>query len=66
MKIHEMYLVEKNKWGRLLKNGVSIEPHEEKTAKFLIRLGLNIDLIRPNNTPKMNNPDFLMSGTIWE
>ena len=66
MKIIELYQVKKNKRGVFHKNGVKLEPHEEKTARFLVLYGFNIEAIRPVNTPKVKNPDILMSGTIWE
>lgn len=66
MKINELQQVPKNKRGKLHKNGVKIEPHEESTARFLTKYGFVVDVIRPVNTPKMHNPDFLISGVIWE
>ena len=66
MKIIELYQVSKNRRGSFRKNGVRLEPHEEKTAKFLTLYGFNIEVICPNNTPKTKSPDILMSGTIWE
>ena len=29
-------------------------------------MGFTIDVIRPMNTPKVHNSDFLMNGGIWE
>ena len=66
MKITELKQVPKDKRGSYLKNGVSLEPHEEKTAEYIIKYGFNIDVMRPMNTPKMHNPDFLIDGTTWE
>ena len=43
-----------------------MEPHEENTAEYLTLYGFSIEAIRPVNTPKVHNPDFLISGTIWE
>ena len=43
-----------------------MEPHEEKTAKFLTLYGFNVEAIKPMNTPKVHNADILMNGTIWE
>lgn len=57
--------VEESSWV-FRNNGVRLEPHEENTAKFLVLYGFNIEAIRPMNTPKLNNPDILMNGTIWE
>ena len=64
MKIIELQQVPKNRRGELHKNGVKIEPHEESTAKFLIKYGFVINVIRPVNTPKVHNPDFLINGAI--
>lgn len=66
MKIIELKKVPKNKIGKLNKNGVELEPHEENTAELLTLYGFNIEAIRPSNTPNIKNPDILMSGTIWE
>ena len=66
MKIIELQQVPKNRRGKLYKNGVKIEPHEESTARFLTKYGFIIDVIRPVNTPKVHNPDFLINGVIWE
>ena len=66
MKIIELYPIPRNKRGTFHKNGIRLEPHEEKTAKLLTLYGFNIEIIKPINTPKMNNPDILLSGTIWE
>lgn len=66
MKITELAQLPKNKWGKFLKNGVKLEPHEEKTAKYLVKYGFIVDVIRPMNTPKVHNPDFLIGGAIWE
>ena len=66
MKIAELKRVSKNKIGKLNKNGIKLEPHEEDTANFLLLYGFTIDVIRPANTPKSKNPDFLISGAVWE
>lgn len=66
MKIIELEQVPKNKRGAFHRNGIKLEQHEVRTAKFLALYGFNIEVICPTNTPKINNPDILMSGTIWE
>ncbi|MBR6505924.1 hypothetical protein IKT18_03800 [Candidatus Saccharibacteria bacterium] len=66
MKITELSQVSITKIGHLYKNGVKIEPHEESTARFLLKYGFIIDVIKPQNTPKIHNPDFLINGVIWE
>ena len=62
----ELEKVPKDKVGRIEKNGIKLEDHEEKTIRFLLKYGFNIELIRPVSIPKMNNPDILVSGAIWE
>ena len=52
--------------GKIIPNGVILEPHEYKTVVFLTELGFNIELIKPTHTPKMKNPDLMMGGVIWE
>lgn len=66
MRIVEMKLVPKNKRGIFHKNSIKLEHYEEKTARLLTFYGFNVEVIRPTNTPKMNNPDILMTGTMWE
>ncbi|MBQ3470532.1 hypothetical protein IJH23_02380 [Candidatus Saccharibacteria bacterium] len=66
MKTIELKQVPKNRQGGFHKNGIRLEPHEERTAEFLTLYGFNIEVIRPMNTPEVHNPDILMSGTIWE
>ena len=66
MKITELRCVSKGKIGRYHKNGIKPEPHEEETAKLLVLYGFDIEIIKPMNTPKTKNPDFLINGSIWE
>ena len=66
MKIIELHQVPKNRRGSFHKNGIRLEPHEERTANYLTLYGFSIEVIRPMNTPKVHNPDILMSGMIWE
>ena len=66
MKITELKRVSKSKIGKYHKNGIKSELHEDKTAELLCRYGFNVELVIPANTPKSNNPDFFMLGTIWE
>ncbi len=42
------------------------EKHEYETAKFFADRGLVVTFIRPTNIEGQNNPDFEMSGKIWE
>lgn len=66
MKIIELHQVPKSRRGSFHKNGIRLEPHEERTADYLTLYGFSIEAIRPTNTPKVHNPDLLMGGTIWE
>lgn len=66
MKIIELHQVPKNRRGTFHRNSIRLEPHEERTVKLLTLYGFSIEVIKPVNTPKVNNPDILMSGTIWE
>ena len=54
------------RWGKLIRNGVRIQPHEEFAIEFLLERGFNIELIAPVNTPKNKNPDFLIDNVPWE
>lgn len=54
------------KRGKLIRNGVKIQPYEESSVDFLLSQGFNVELIIPVNTPKNKNPDFLINGVIWE
>ena len=64
MKVFE--LKKANKIGRLVLNGIYLEAHEMETVSLLRRYGFDIEMVRPNNTPKSDNPDMVMMGTIWE
>lgn len=66
MKIVELKKAKKEKVGHINLNGVKPEPQERRTIRLLSQYGFNIEVIRPTNTPKTNNPDILMLGTIWE
>ena len=52
--------------GKLTRNGVKLQPHEEATVEFLLNLGKNIELIPPSNTPHNKNGDIFMDSLIWE
>ncbi len=54
------------KRGKLIRNGVKIQPHEEFAIEFLLGRGFNVELIVPVNTPKNKNPDFLINNVPWE
>lgn len=66
MKTVELKPVPKEKTGRIIKNGVNLEPHEYETVFLLASLGFDIEFVRPSNIPHSNNPDLEMLGTFWE
>ena len=66
MKIVTLNEVSQQKVGKIVSNGVSLERHEYDTVLFLASHGFDIEFIRPRNEPKSANPDFLISGAIWE
>lgn len=66
MKIRELRPVPYDKIGRVKKNNVITEPHEDSTILFLTQFGFDIELIKPASTKKSNNPDVLIMGAVWE
>lgn len=66
VKIDEKKKPQNKKTGIIEWNDVRLEPHEEEIAKFLADYGLNIEVIKPTNTPKTKTPDFLINGVLWE
>ena len=52
--------------GKIIPNGVILEPHEYKTVVFFTELGYDVELIPEIDTPNVKNPDILMKGVIWE
>lgn len=66
MKIVELKRVPDDKVGRVVTNGVKLEPHEESTAVYLTQFGFNVEYLKPRNTYKTGSADFLISGAIWE
>lgn len=52
--------------GRVIKTRFDLEPHEERTIETLSNFGYDVETVVPSNTPKSQNPDILMMGTIWE
>ena len=52
--------------GVLITNGVILERHEMMTVNFLLRLGLNIELIPKSNKAGVRTPDLRMLGMEWE
>ena len=47
-------------------NGVCLETHEYDTIYYLASYGLDIEVIKPINTPRIHNADYLIKGLIWE
>ena len=66
MKITEICQASDDKIGRVKRNGVVTEPHEDSTILYLTQFGFDIELIKPTSTKNANNPDVLIMGTIWE
>ena len=66
MKFCEVKKVSKEKFGRIVTNGVELLSHEYKTVLSLTEYGFDIELVRPSSVPYSKNPDLLMGGTAWE
>ena len=66
MRILELEPVQKERYGRISKNGVDLKPHEDDTIIFLAEHGFNIEAIVPSYIPKNKNPDILVNGATWE
>jgi len=52
--------------GKLVTNGVILEPHEYETVMYFLKLGNDIELVPASHTPKMKRADFWMNGLEWE
>lgn len=65
-KIIELKPVPSEQFGKITKNGVKLEPHEESTIVFLSEHGLDVECLKKNHTPKSKNADIVIFGTIWE
>ena len=66
MKIIERKPVIADKVGRVIKNGVITEPHEDSTILYLTQFGIDVELLKPKNTPKIKNADIFIMGSVWE
>lgn len=66
MKIKELQKVSKHKIGRVDKNNIDIEPHEDSTILYLAQFGFDIEVVKPTNAYKAKSPDIFMMGAIWE
>ena len=56
----------RSKFGKIDTNGVELEEHEKETVAYFLKLGHDVELIKPTYTPKIRNPDIMMNGIIWE
>ncbi len=54
------------KMGKLVTNGVVLEPHEYETVVYFLKLKKNVELVLGSHTPKVPSPDFYMDKLIWE
>ena len=52
--------------GKIILNGIKLEPHELATLTFLSNLGEDIEIIPPTLTPHTKNADLIMNGLTWE
>ena len=66
MKVMELRRVPEDKIGRVNKNNVDIEPHEDSTILYLTQYGYNIEVVKPANTYKTSSADVFMMGAVWE
>ena len=46
--------------------GVKLEPHEEKTIDFFLKIGKNVEVLSQSNTKKQSSPDIEFDGLVWE
>lgn len=54
------------KRGSIIFNGITPEAHEYETLLFLVKKGLDIELIPPSHIPNKRTPDFRMNEECWE
>lgn len=59
-------LKQEYKVGRVVTNGVKLEPHEYETVLFLAGMGKDIELLQRSQTPNKKEADFCMDSLIWE
>lgn len=55
-----------SKRGNIIFNGITPEAHEYETLLFLIKRGIDIELIPPSHVPNRRTPDFKMDEEYWE
>lgn len=56
-----------NKEGKyIIPLGVRPEDHEYETADVFLKLGKDVEFIRPNRTKGSKTPDVKIDGVLWE
>ena len=66
MRIIEIEKLFAKRAGQTKYNNIKLEEHEINTLMLLNGFGYDIEVLRPMNTPNLNNPDIVMQGSIWE
>ena len=66
MRIIEIEKLSAKRAGQTKYNNIKLEEHEINTLMLLNEFGYDIEVLRPMNTPNLNNPDIVMQGSIWE
>ena len=66
MKIITHNKVPKSKYGRVIISNHDMKPHERSAIDCLASFGFDVETVIPSNTSRMNNPDIIMLGTVWE
>jgi hypothetical protein len=46
--------------------GVYPEKHEYETAEIFLKLGIDVEFIKPQNTKQATSPDVIIKGVAWE
>ena len=46
--------------------GVYPEKHEYATASVFLKLGKDVEFIKPSGTTKIKSPDIMIDGSTWE
>jgi hypothetical protein len=52
--------------GKIIPNGVVLEPHELATVVFFTELGHDVELIPRSNIEGLHLPDVIMDDLKWE
>ena len=66
LKVCQLTRVAKDKIGRISTNGIKLEPHEYSTMILLAEYGFDVECAKKTDTPKTNNADVIIMGTVWE